>query len=270
MLVEKILINEADMEGDGDLSFWLGASDFHRWLIEAAHLEPGEFPELLHCFDKVSYYGQQVDNGGHEQFAKNTGWQPALNARIRAGLMEVATRDHLDIFEEFSRIMETKSPMRSAILSKRAFAAPKKVKALDSRFFRLGGHEGIMRLGDEWLQSSSLVLVLPRDELDRQKALILKAHTSLESRRAARAAAREAALAADPMHIAARALCAMHGITFEGFTTGNRTARHDTMQWGTRTSGGMFWMQLGPEQAELLDWDSKTVLQTFTPKKGLD
>jgi hypothetical protein len=62
-----------------------------------------------------------------------------------------------------------------------------------------------------------------------------------------------AAEAASPVYVAARRLCALNDLTLSSLTAGFHTGLPDTVSWGVMTSNGVFYMLIGPNQAQLAD-----------------
>lgn len=83
-LISRVLLDATTVNMQDDMSVWESAGDFTHWAMTVAHLLPGEFPESLYNVNKVSFYAAQVDNGGHRQFAQNSGWQPDTVERRRS------------------------------------------------------------------------------------------------------------------------------------------------------------------------------------------
>jgi len=99
---------------------------------------------------------------------------------------------------------------------------------------------------------------LPAAQRAQAKAHILARPDFAERQEKARAA-REAAETAGPKTVAAKALCAMQGLTFQGFTAGEYMGGRETIRWGMRTNKGIFKILVAPDRAELQSLDTRKV-----------
>jgi hypothetical protein len=251
-MIDRILLDATDVDMDDDMSVWGAAGDFVHWAETQAYLLPGEFPESLHNLSKVSYYAAEIDNGGHMQFAQNSGWQPDVIESVTVGLKEIGATEFSSVYEEFRRLMETEPELHSEVLNQESSAIPTAIDDLDERFFQLGGAKKLVEHGAAWVRSLPNVAFVPWEQLQSERAAVIARNTLLESRRAERVAALEAAEAENPWYVAAaRRLCALRGLTFSRLTTGSITSEPHIMRWGIVTTEGVFYMLIGPEEAEL-------------------
>lgn len=262
-MTDRILLNATDVDIDDDMSVWDAAGDFVHWAETQAYLLPGEFPESLYNLSKVSYYAGQIDNGGHMQFALNSGLQPDVIERVTVGLKEIGAMEFSSVYEEFRRLMETEPELRSEALNLDHTAVPTAIDDLDERFYQLGGATKLVEHGAAWIRSLPNVVFVSQDQLQSERAAVVARNTLLEARRAERVAALEAAKAEKPWYVAAaRRLCALKGLTFSRLTTGSITSEPHIMRWGIETTEGAFYMVIGPEEAELQEAETGKVLGT--------
>lgn len=91
----------------------------------------------------TDYYLAQVNNGGHGQFARNSGWTDAVNADIRNGLRAMTLSSTEEIFSEFERFARNEPTRFTVAREDGGFGDIDPVIAdLDARFFsnRQQGH----------------------------------------------------------------------------------------------------------------------------------
>jgi hypothetical protein len=167
------------------------------------------------------------------------------------------------VYEEFRRLMETEPELHSEVLNQESSAIPTAIDDLDERFFQLGGAKKLVEHGAAWVRSLPNVAFVPWEQLQSERAAVIARNTLLESRRAERVAALEAAEAENPWYVAAaRRLCALRGLTFSRLTTGSITSEPHIMRWGIVTTEGVFYMLIGPEEAELQEAETGKALGT--------
>ena len=261
-LISRVFLDATAVDMQDDMSVWASAGDFTHWAMTVAYLLPGEFPEDLYNLNKVSFYAAQVDNGGHKQFAQNSGWQPDIVERVTAGLDQIGATEFSAVYAEFRRLMDSNLHVHDTVLNQKFGRPPKAVDDFDSRFYKLGGMMRIVAHGAAWLRSLPNLALLPSEDLAIERAAVMARNTALEKRRAERIAARNAAEAADPVYVAARRLCALVGLTFSRLTTGSYLDQPDTTRWGVMTTDGIRFMVIGPTQAQLQLSDEGKVLAT--------
>ncbi len=254
-IVEHILIDEVALQSAEPFAVFAAVQDFAHWALAEALLMPGEFPPAALFLANLDDYAGQVENGGHWQFARNSQMDPAMMNRIVNALHMIGAREHFAIFSEFMAFMAANPGLTTAALNGDYTQLPKEVMALDRRF----DPDPVYVLGDAWVRSLPAFKPSPAAELADAKAGIL-ARPDFAARQARARAAREAAEAADAKLVAAKALCAMHGLAFRGFTAGQFVGGRDVIRWGMRTDKGIFKILVAPDRAELQSLDTRTVL----------
>jgi hypothetical protein len=254
-IVESILIDESELQSAEPFAVFEAVQNFAHWAVSEALLMPGEFPPAALFLANIDFYSAQVANGGHWQFAHNSRMDHAMMTRISNGLHLIGAREHFAIFSEFMNFMAAHPDLTTAALKGDYSQLPNDIKALDRRF----EPDEVYVLGEAWVRSLHTFKPLPAADLARAKAGIL-ARPDYAERQAKARAAREAAEAADAKLVAAKALCAMYGLTFHGFTAGEYISGRDIIRWGMRTDKGIFKILVAPDRAELQSLDARTVL----------
>lgn len=258
-LIDRVLLDAATTDMQDDMSLWDAAGNFLDWAVTVAYLIPGEFPEGLYNLNKVSYYAAQVDNGGHQQFAQNSGWKPDVIERVTVGLKQMNAMEFSALYAEFRDLMDSGPEIRNKTLEVNFIPPPGAIYDLDLRFDKLGGVMRLVQHGAAWLRSLPNLALLSPEELAKEKAAVIARNTAFDVRHAARIAACEAAEAADPKYVAAKRLCALNGLTFSRLTAGSFTDQSDTMRWGVMTTNGVFYMVIGPKQAQFQEKTGKVL-----------
>lgn len=254
-VVENIIIDEVALQSDEPFAIFAAVQNFAHWAVAEALLMPGEFPPAALFLANLDYYAAQVQNGGHWQFAGNSRMDHAMMTRIGNALHLIGAREDFAVFSEFMDLMAANPDWVTAALNGDCSQLPKEIKALDQRFIS----NDVYVLGEAWVRSLPTFKPISTTELAEAKAVILE-RPEFAARQSMARAAREAAEAADPKLVAAKALCAMHGLAFKGFTAGEYMGSRDVIRWGVRTDKGIFKVLVARDRAELQTLDNRTVL----------
>jgi hypothetical protein len=269
------LVNEAALASDDPYDLVQADIDFVNWAIQQALLTRAEIPREAYLAYHVDYYLAQVNNGGHGQFASNSGMRSNIISDISLGLEIIEAGGFLKIFTQFLEIVKSNSEVASLIqsdtesssspdqlekTSERFKALSKWFGNLDNRFFDLNKTDPLVSRNAGWLRTLPVLKVLPTNLLGTEMAAIIAKNRLFSSRQAKRAADQEAYEARQPMYIAAKALCAAAGLRFLGFTTGRVGDNPGYFSWGVRTSEGVRLMDLGSKDATLWDKEKKKPL----------
>jgi hypothetical protein len=262
-IADAILVDAA-VASSGDAEALLGAvQDFADWATSVALLLPGEFPVGALFIANMNFYVGQVENGGHWQFAGNSRMRQDILLRIVNVLHSVGAEDYRLIFSEFLDVMSSDPDFVPAALAGDYARLPAAIKALDTRFFALDV-DGLFEKAAAWVRSLPRFKPVPAEAMADAKAAIIARHGRFAERQAAAKAAQEYAEAADPKHVAAKRLCAIAGLTFQGFNAGRYVDGRKTIRWGMRTDKGVYHLTVGPLRAELRHKDTGAVLAAMT------
>jgi hypothetical protein len=262
MIVDSILVDEAELAPTSPYGMFEVVNDFFLWASSRALLRPGEYPIEATLLANTGWYWQQIQNGGHWQFAWNSEMDRQLLANIEKALHLMGATENSKIFADFLRLM-------APIPDPRKFFAPDgagdrklppELGELDDRFYSCD--EELYLCCDSWLHPLPSIKRLSAAELAAAKAAIL-ALPYFPARQAEVNAEEEAAEAADAKLVAAKALCTMHGLTFQNLTAGSYEGLQgdiEIIRWGMQTNQGLFFVLVTADRAELHPSDSRTAL----------
>lgn len=184
VLAPEILVDARDV-GPGTDSYApvQACIDFCNWCRQEAGLELAEVaPDAWRCYF-VDYYRAQVSNGGHAQFAGNSGLRPQELDFIAEGLRAMEATEFSGIFEEFRRAMDRNPVLRRKTVESGGFGdIPDVIQALDRRFFALNDIWQLVDRTSAWVTTRPTWTPLPPDELARRKATILAGSRSRAGR----------------------------------------------------------------------------------------
>ncbi|WP_027580617.1 hypothetical protein [Bradyrhizobium sp. Ai1a-2] len=236
----EILIPDAYMADDGDLVATV--VDFVNWAIGPAHLVSGEIVAEAFWSYHADYYLAQVNNGGHGQFAHNSGMSEQTLDNCRCGLVAMGATDYVAIFDQFMAIMKGDPRRAKAIQDGSGFGdIDPEIKLLDKRFLALGD---MTRLNAAWLRALPVLRSLPNDQLTAEREAVIAHNSLLTTRQDYLRRAKERFSATDPLQVAARATCAQERIAFEGVNAG-LPAGNGQIAWTLNTSAGSRMLVMG-------------------------
>lgn len=172
LLLPDILIDTALLERDDPEALLEAARDFALWAINEAKLIPGEFPPGPIMATNAAYYAEQVFNGGHWQYAGNTGLHPKALAFAGNGLRLCGEAGLFAVFQDFTALMGNRPDYAQAALRRDYKAKPPEIKALDDRFFALP-NEDLPQILGRWIKTLPALRPLPAPALARAKQAVL-------------------------------------------------------------------------------------------------
>ncbi|MBU1383640.1 MAG: DMP19 family protein [Alphaproteobacteria bacterium] len=175
VLAPDILVDVRDV-GPGTDSYApvQACIDFCNWCRQDAGLGLEEVaPDAWRCYF-VDYYRAQVSNGGHAQFAGNSGLRPRVLDFIAEGLKAMEASEFLEIFEEFRHAMDRDPALRRRTVESGGFGdIPDVIEALDRRFFALNSIWLLVEHTSAWVTTRPTWTPLPPSELAARKTAIL-------------------------------------------------------------------------------------------------
>ena len=265
LVAPYILVDEAALESDEKYEVVQSVVDFVNWAGQMAMLNRDEIPREALLAYHVDYYLAQVNNGGHRQFAHNSRMSAATLDDIEAGLNAMGAREFLSIFKDFLALTQSRPDLLAVAMEDSAYKTKTpEFDALDNPFFALDGGKPLLDLNTNWLQSLPNFKALSVAELKDAQDEILSRNPLLAERRAHRIGLREAEEAKDPTYVAIKALCAKAGLLFEGLNAGSYPDEKGKTFWGVRTSSGVRFALLGPEESILFsDYSRKKMIVTL-------
>lgn len=239
-IAPEIVIPNAYMADDGDLVATV--VDFVNWAIGPAYLVYGEIVAEAFWSYHADYYLAQVNNGGHGQFAHNSGMSEQTLDNCRRGLAAMGATDYVAIFDEFMAIMNGDPRRARAIQDRSGFGdVDPAIRLLDKRFSNLGN---MTTLNAAWLRTLPVLRSLPDDRLTAEREAVIARNSLLAARRDYLRRAKERVSAAEPIQVAARATCAQERITFESVSA-RLPVSDGQIAWALSTSGGSRMLVMG-------------------------
>jgi hypothetical protein len=142
---------------------------------------------LRQCFH-IDYYLAQVDNGGHEQYFKNSRKSVDVHEDVRDGLRALADPRFSQLFDEVYAYATSSKERFEAILARGGFTHPEHgpvdpwISAKDDEFYRLKKSVGLIDLNSTFLRTSGAVRPTPDAEWKFEMAKIIDANPLLERR----------------------------------------------------------------------------------------
>ncbi|TAI61546.1 hypothetical protein [Bradyrhizobium sp. Leo170] len=240
VVAREILIPDAYMADDGDLVATV--VDFVNWAIGPAHLVSGEVVAEAFWSYHADYDLAQVNNGGHGQFAHNSGMSEQTLDNCRRGLVAMGAKDYVAIFDEFMAIMKGDPRRAKGIQDGSGFGEiDPAIKLLDRRF---GSLRNMTNLNAAWLRTLPALRPLPNDRLTAEREAVIARNSLLAARQDYLRRAKARFSASDPIQVAARATCAQERIAFEGVNAGLPVG-NGQIAWTLSTSAGSRMLVMG-------------------------
>lgn len=186
LLAPEILITKVELRAQDSDTLPEAVIRFCRWCTGEAGLIRKEVqPDAWRIFHSSFYIGD-VSNGGHGQFAANSGMDPELLDDVEAGLGNLGLAGLLGIFRRFRHALESDAALRRTVMEGGGFGdIPAVIKEIDDAFFRSPDRKRFADQATRWLKEAPTVTALtPREMSARQKA-ILASNVQFARRRAA-------------------------------------------------------------------------------------
>lgn len=157
---------------------------FCRWCTQEAWLIREEVqPDAWLILHTSSYIGQ-VRNGGHGQFAGNSGMKPEVLDDIEVGLERLGLSDLHAIFRRFRHTLEARA-LRRKVMEGYGFGdVPEVIRDLDDAFEKSEDPKRFYPRAESWLREAPTVVALTPREIRARQAAILASNTLLDRRRA--------------------------------------------------------------------------------------
>lgn len=236
---------------DDDEALIQGVIDFVNRLRECL-IVSDEYPAEADWSYWADYYFAQVSNGGHEQYAHNSGLAAVTLRDCRLGLHAMGAIEYLEIFDAFlDAIAErgadevegkgrSSEQMRIIPASLYGGAADGPMAPLDQRFFALNDMQA---KNAAWLRTLPNLKAATHAEIDARFAAIEAANPAFAARKAVADANHAAFLKTDPTYRAAIACAAQEGATFDRLTAGNQIGEIG-IEWGAQASSGFRYLRI--------------------------
>jgi hypothetical protein len=185
LLAPEILVTRAEIRSGHPDTMLFAVVEFCRWCTEEAWLIREEVQPDAWLILHPSYYISQINNGGHGQFAGNTGMNPAVLDDVEAGLERLGLIELHAIFRRFRDALDADPALKRKTMEGYGFGdVPDVIRALDDAFFESEDPKRFYPRAESWLRDAPTVVALtPREIRARQRA-ILASNALLDRRRA--------------------------------------------------------------------------------------
>ncbi|MFF1830266.1 hypothetical protein [Paenarthrobacter sp. NPDC058040] len=261
-----VVLNKTAFEaGNGDVvdSNVNVVNEMYAELLNSDEIAPAALNSYF-----VDFYLTQALAGGFAQYVFTAPEREEVDAFVRAGLVGMGAKRHLDLFnrtsEAFDALTEDEAEAYLDGELDESEAAPAQVAMLDEldgEFEALLEEEDIVDLNADYLRSQPDLLVLDDEELEAHIAERVALIPDLEERRAE---AEEEALANAPeFEVIIRELCDVAGYALEKITMGDPNYEHDgitTLAWHFSTDHGDYIMIEDEDEAFMIHPETKEII----------
>ena len=166
---------------------------FCNWCIEDARLTREEVQPDAWMIYHSSYYIAQVDNGGHGQFAGNSGMKPKVLDDVEAGLATLGLEELAAVFRRFRGALARSQVLKRQVMEGGGFGdIPDPIREVDDAYFDSPERERFNRHAARWLKGAATVAALtPREIRARKREIVAgnklrRRRIAAESRRSPR------------------------------------------------------------------------------------
>ena len=184
--------------------------DFLHELTVDGHYARAELPAAACLSAAMDRYAGEVSNGGHWQFAGNTGWAPDVVAACRAGLRALPNQVFAEPFERFVAFVEANPAALERMCAQTGYDTQDAVvHEIDEAFYAAGGAAALTAANAAWLCGLPELRPVPDAALPGEMQRLRAANPDAELRRAARLAAIVAAHRENGHFLVAQALAGL-------------------------------------------------------------
>jgi tetratricopeptide (TPR) repeat protein len=186
LLAPEIWVTREDLRSRVPDSLPGAVIGFCHWCIREAGLIREEVqPDAWLIFHTTNYIGEVI-NGGHGQFAGNTGMKPEVLDDVEAGLERLGLSELHAIFRRFRDALEADPALKRQVMEGGGFGdVPEVIRDLDDAFDESEDPKRYDSRATKWLKEAPTVVVLTPREIRARQAAILASNTLLDRRRAA-------------------------------------------------------------------------------------
>lgn len=169
----QIVVSENSFNDADPTTVIYSCGSFLRLVLEEGGDQDDLHPDAL-CSFAVSYFLDEVNNGGFSQFVYNTGWDGDLVADIAAGLAAMGASDHLAWFNARREFVDSPQISRGlpAFFASEYFGEnPFRDSLNDDSFFEI--ETDLAAINAAWLRSHpDLVVVSIPEMFTRAEAIV--------------------------------------------------------------------------------------------------
>ncbi|MGZ8284442.1 MAG: DMP19 family protein [Allosphingosinicella sp.] len=185
LLAPEILVAKADRRSRDPDTLVDAVIGFCNWCTEEAGLIREEVQPDAWTIYHSSYYIAQVHNGGHGQFAGNSGMKPKVLDDVETGLARLGLGDLLAIFGRFRRALDGSPALKRKAMEGGGFGdIPDLIREVDHAYFDSPEPERFNRQAAQWLKGAPTVAALTPREIRARKREIVASNRLIERRRA--------------------------------------------------------------------------------------
>jgi len=181
--------------------------DFCNIAIRRCMYVREELPQNALRSFHADYYHAQVDNGGHEQYIKNSRWISATIDDCQECLQAMSAGPFLDCHTELLFFAHEHLD-RFAVARQEAFSCDPVLRALDKRFYAADRNTPLYAIQNSWLKSLGEMKPIADEAYDDAINALAKDNPAWSARAKEREDARKEAVAVDPLDQAFTFLCA--------------------------------------------------------------
>jgi tetratricopeptide (TPR) repeat protein len=185
LLAPEIMVTPAELRSRYPDTMLFAVVEFCRWCTEEAWLIREEVQPDAWLILHPSYYISQIRNGGHGQFAGNTGMKPEALDDVEVGLERLGLSDLHAIFRRFRDTLDADRALKQKVMEGYGFGdIPDVIRDLDDAFFESQDPERFYPRAESWLREAPTVVALTPREIRARQAAILASNRLLDRRRA--------------------------------------------------------------------------------------
>lgn len=185
LLAPEILVTEAELRSSDPDTMLFAVVGFCRWCTEEAWLIREEVQPDAWLILHTSYYIGQVRNGGHGQFAGNSGMKPAMLDDIETALEMLGLSELHAVFRRFRDALDADPALKRKTMEGYGFGdIPDVIREIDDAFFESEDPQRFYPRAESWLREAPTVVALTPREIRARQAAILASNRLLERRRA--------------------------------------------------------------------------------------
>jgi hypothetical protein len=184
LLAPEILVTRAELRSRNPDTLVDAVIVFCRWCTVEAWLIREEVQPDAWMILHTSYYLGEIYNGGHGQFAGNTGMKPEVLDDVEAGLERLGLTDIHAIFRRFRDALEADPALKRKTMEGYGFGdVPDVVRNIDDAFEKSGEPKLFQSRAASWLKQAPTVVALTPREIRARQAAILASNRLLDRRR---------------------------------------------------------------------------------------
>ncbi|HEU4881922.1 MAG TPA: hypothetical protein VFT45_06750 [Longimicrobium sp.] len=184
LLAPEIWVTRAELRSRNPDTLPEAVNRFYQWCIREAWLVREEVQPHAGMIYHSSYYLGEIYNGGHGQFAGNTGMKPEVLDDVEAGLERLGLTEIHAIFRRFRHTLEADPALKRKVMEGYGFGdVPDVVRDIDDAFERSGEPKLFQSRAASWLKQAPTVVALSPREIRARQAAILASNRLLDQRR---------------------------------------------------------------------------------------